>query len=381
MQITGPSTTTRLSTASNVGVPGTWTMLEGFNNDNPSGTSNLMSYYLNGMLLASTAANTGTTTYTSNLYLNGRNNTNLLSFNLYVGELLIYNRALTPSERFQVERYLANKWNLPLGFPLSHPYYLSRVLPSTPLFTPANFSNLGLWLDAGDSSTISLSPGTSNVSQWSDKSGNSRHATGITSKWTTYVPGTNYVQFTAANNSVLDCPGMSLVVNTQYTIFTVYRRDNPPTNPVHPGIQFFCGGSSSTTDQRLHIGYVSYTSMKFAQWANDNLVTVPGLASPEPTNVWGFTQTASQRIMYLNGTIPAGGTNTNSTLITANPGGVIGAYQADPFYSLDGRLHEFIVFTRALSTREREQMEGYLAWKYGAQNNLPTTHPYYKFRP
>lgn len=296
-----------------------------------------------------------------------------------IHEVLVYSSNLSSNAIRQVEAYLAWKWNVRPNLVSTHPFF--RIPTSSPLFVPSTLSNLGLWLDGADSSTITLSAGTSNVTEWRDKSGNSRHATGLTSKWTTYPTGANYVQFTAANNSVLSCPGMNVVVNTQYTFFTVYRRDNPPTNPNHPNIQFFCGGSDGTTNARLHIGYESSTLMKYAQWANQYSVTVPALTSPEPINVWGFMQTSNQRIMYLNGTIPSGGTNANSSLVSAQNGGVIGAYQSDPFYSLDGRLYEFVIFTRALSTTERQQMEGYLAWKYGAQTNLPTTHPYRRFRP
>jgi hypothetical protein len=43
----------------------------------------------------------------------------------------------------------------------------------------------------------------------------------------------------------------------------------------------------------------------------------------------------------------------------------------------EGILCEIIVFNRILTTTELEQVEGYLATKWGIQLNLPTTHPYY----
>jgi cytochrome c len=51
------------------------------------------------------------------------------------------------------------------------------------------------------------------------------------------------------------------------------------------------------------------------------------------------------------------------------------------FYSanaLTGFLAEFIIYNAALTTAERQQVEGYLAWKWGLNPSLPTTHPYYK---
>jgi hypothetical protein len=43
---------------------------------------------------------------------------------------------------------------------------------------------------------------------------------------------------------------------------------------------------------------------------------------------------------------------------------------------LTGNIHEVLGFSRALSTDDRQTVEGYLAWKWGLQGNLPSTHPY-----
>jgi len=43
--------------------------------------------------------------------------------------------------------------------------------------------------------------------------------------------------------------------------------------------------------------------------------------------------------------------------------------------------HELIGFQNALSDIQRQQIEGYLAWKWGINSFLPTTHAYYKVRP
>jgi hypothetical protein len=45
--------------------------------------------------------------------------------------------------------------------------------------------------------------------------------------------------------------------------------------------------------------------------------------------------------------------------------------------SATGFIYEFLNFNRSLSVPERQQIEGYLAWKWGTQANLPVSHPYY----
>jgi hypothetical protein len=47
---------------------------------------------------------------------------------------------------------------------------------------------------------------------------------------------------------------------------------------------------------------------------------------------------------------------------------------------LTGFIYEIILFNVVLTPSQRQAVEGYLAWKWGLQNNVPTTHPYRKFR-
>jgi len=44
-------------------------------------------------------------------------------------------------------------------------------------------------------------------------------------------------------------------------------------------------------------------------------------------------------------------------------------------------LAEIIIVHSALSTEQRQLLEGYLAWKWGLQASLPLGHPYYNFPP
>jgi hypothetical protein len=43
---------------------------------------------------------------------------------------------------------------------------------------------------------------------------------------------------------------------------------------------------------------------------------------------------------------------------------------------LNGNIAEILVFSNVLTTTERQQVEGYLAWKWGLQANLVSGHPY-----
>jgi len=46
-----------------------------------------------------------------------------------------------------------------------------------------------------------------------------------------------------------------------------------------------------------------------------------------------------------------------------------------------GDLAEVLIYTTALTTAQRQQVEGYLAWKWKLVGNLPAGHPYELFPP
>lgn len=48
---------------------------------------------------------------------------------------------------------------------------------------------------------------------------------------------------------------------------------------------------------------------------------------------------------------------------------------------MEGQIAEVVDCTSALTTTERQLVEGYLAWKYGLQANLPAGHPYESEKP
>jgi len=47
----------------------------------------------------------------------------------------------------------------------------------------------------------------------------------------------------------------------------------------------------------------------------------------------------------------------------------------------DFNAYEFIYSTSAMNTTQRQELEGYLAWKWGLQGNLPAGHPYISYSP
>jgi hypothetical protein len=88
-----------------------------------------------------------------------------------------------------------------------------------------------------------------------------------------------------------------------------------------------------------------------------------------------------------NGTLAAVTTQftTNLTILSNLSTLRMGGYDA-PFNNntgplLSGSIYEHILFRYALTDSQIFEIEGYLAWRWGLQTALPTTHPYYRVRP
>ena len=48
---------------------------------------------------------------------------------------------------------------------------------------------------------------------------------------------------------------------------------------------------------------------------------------------------------------------------------------------MSGSVYEVLYYNYNMSTNQRQQVEGYLAWKWGVQSQLPSSHAYAKAPP
>jgi len=102
------------------------------------------------------------------------------------------------------------------------------------------------------------------------------------------------------------------------------------------------------------------------------------LVTVDPTNYFNKTSIVSITSgIYVNGTSqPLSVNNGNSFDAGTSTGITIGDSGTAPYV-----LGEILVFDGLLTDSQRQQVEGYLAWKWGLQSSLPSTHAYAKFSP
>ena len=279
------------------------------------------------------------------------------------------------------------------SLPYDHPFrWDATPVGGSKLWRPDELgADLALWLDAEDAASITLN-GT-DVAQWDDKSGNGRNAsqataanqpaylaTGFNGKPTLQTDGNDFLEFGVTslgrNVSGLTCALVGLhpagqTFNQNATeIFissgaTFATRFATTPNP-----------SASTADRYAVAGRrldsdsydtVSSSTDSLANRGNPWIRVAQRAYSAGVANHWtDGTQDITNALM---GTQGAGNTSDIDSLrgelfkgVAAQPNGA--------------QLSEIVLTHSTMITNDRQKLEGYLAWHWELEANLPVGHPY-----
>jgi hypothetical protein len=131
------------------------------------------------------------------------------------------------------------------------------------------------------------------------------------------------------------------------------------------GLSWIADGLSETT--RV-VGSMSATTFGVyaGVWIQQTIAAMSNYA------IMGGVFNGASSVSSYNGTAVSGNAGTGS---------VTGLSLGAPDAPLNGPVAEVLVFNSALSTTLRQCTEGYLAWKWGLQTNLPSGHPYRSTAP
>jgi hypothetical protein len=242
--------------------------------------------------------------------------------------------------------------------------YIRRVEP----FSPRNISNCSLWYDGADPAGTGVPPSVgSTVSTWIDKSGNSNNGTSGSATFLRDSLG-GYINFTGSQHYSIT--NTNIVVNQYFTVFMVEQIGDVPLSTNYA----LMGGTSQSDNANLHIVYLNTNTIRFARWNNDLDASMSaygyGTGTTQPTRLWSFSFTASSRIIFLNGT--SIGSDANNTFLSSATGTSIGRVLTQNYYT--GKIREVIIYSGTITTPQRQQVEGYLAQKWGLRNQLSQTH-------
>lgn len=221
---------------------------------------------------------------------------------------------------------------------------------------PIPVTGLAGWYDATKTASFTFFTGAA-ISQWNDLSGNGRHVTPANSSWasTRVAAGINGLPAVDAHPGALSTSSLDL---------------NPPPFTLIAAIK---AGSNTGTPALIGAAYTQPTTGS-VQWdvasgivrLTSQATTIIGSATSALTastpavlvatygsNVWAH---------YRNGA--AVGTGTQAA--TFSHGKIaLGAVAAHNNALYDGLLGEIIIYSRVLTTPERQQVETYLQTKWG----------------
>ncbi len=297
-----------------------------------------------------------------------------------------------------------NYLNIPTSINIDNSYFNYYKYQFTPIPLDGNW----IWLDAADSTTITQTV-DGKISTWKDKSINQYTFSmgGIASSFIT-EPSYNSVQlnnlptvsFNRDSSQCLICnnnPSLT-IGNSSFYFFIVFKYNATyGTQSNFQGVFNFSNGNTNsssiecwrggdTTPFRTFLDILDASGRRnpkynlAAESINFNILS---LVCNRNTIVGNCEST-----FYLNGTIVATqtynysanylSTNTNPIIIGAF--GTDGSVQQNSF--LNGSIAEIIGYVTPanMSIKNIMKVEGYLAWKWGLVDKLPSTH-LYKLKP
>ena len=224
-------------------------------------------------------------------------------------------------------------------------------------WTPAELTGLALWLDAADSSTITLNG--SDVSQWDDKSGN-----GIDFLQGNAAAQPAYTPVGIGGKPSLTFTGQESLTNTSWTLLS----DNRSVFVVaHP--------TNVTQSYILDIELGRHLFLGNGQvFAGTFQPPTPAPISTTEERVYGFVTGPSNLFVYSNGNLLSSAGAASSVAVGGNI--AIGSRFSGTTSVYKGEISEIVFVSGAIAAADRQKLEGYLAWKWGLEANLPAGHPY-----
>lgn len=242
-------------------------------------------------------------------------------------------------------------------------------------FTPPTIPGLNLWIDATDNSRLTLNG--NDVRQVRDKVNNTvftpiQDVNGqFLQLQTNQVNGNNLLWFNNqfANNVYLQG---NLNMPLSGSAFIVFRAQAQFT-PEWRGI---FGSNTANTPSFTYLNGQNNVVAPCVTF-NDIPGSPTNTLTPGTTYLIYIAWQESNTSVGLFGAPPTPGNNP----ITLTQTGTILRLGTDTGSCVNMNLGEFLIFNSTLTNFQRQQMEGYLAWKWGLNSQLPTNHPYWTNDP
>jgi hypothetical protein len=236
-----------------------------------------------------------------------------------------------------------------------------------PAFNPILIGNINLWLNGHNTNSV-LRVGN-NVTNWNDTSGTENNfdfGGGIVTY--TLTPGINNRPslFFAVEDSYMDATFNMSPITNQMTLFVMFYQVQ-----VGPGMSYIFWNSADNTFFNL------FNDTTDSQWldmfvGNNETTTVLERVGKVTLATVQLLEDGGDGTfdVFVNGEERIYDRTRNRTSLNQILDWRIGGG------GMIGYIGEVITYSSVLSRYDRQSIEGYLAWKWGIQNDLALDHPY-----
>ncbi len=224
-----------------------------------------------------------------------------------------------------------------------------------------------LWLESTSEASFSSTETSDNstVSIWNDINPqatvkNNATQTGVSSIKPIYIEkGINNLPILRFDGvaQYLNYDGSALV-NSDYTIFVVEK--NGGLTGVSPS--YFLSGGDPTTNAALHLGYRTSGVITQAHYSNDMDYTPPSHRMTPTMHSFWFSTSGGKKYWNNGGVTAEASASTQTAALVSYAGAKIAFYYVSVYYK--GDIAEIIMFSRALSDKDRQAVESYLSKKW-----------------
>jgi len=252
-------------------------------------------------------------------------------------------------------------------------------VPPPASFSPTTVSGLSLWLDSADNSSLVLSG--SNVTQWKDKSGNNNNAAANGTPVLSNASLNGYQSIFTNDGPYFT--GSISITGTTMTCFAVATTTASLPRSGHDQ-RLISLENGPNVDYGRTDGVIALFNQQSSSWIGTwRVVFTPVADNPISTNTPFLAVSkydGTNGYLWANGSPGSVPYNSSSGTFAVTKYGIGNQPNNSGEYWI-GYIGEILVYTTALSDTDRQKVEGYLAWKWGLQGNLPANHPYKNVSP
>ena len=247
---------------------------------------------------------------------------------------------------------------------------------------PPPTPNLVLWFDAKDPQGTGVAP-TDNtlIRTWNDKSGRGNNAT--SGNGVRFIAsgmgGAGALSFSPSDNKDIAnyFTGNVQITGNVMSIFSIINVRNSNKGGVARIIGFAAQTNSDDFRDSSTMGLLRQGTNSFGPYRGGNYNSNPIPFAPTMLQAW---YDGSKQYSSINGSTPnqsngSGNFQIGVYAIGRSPG------NWDTNSQLDGEIGEIRIYLSILSENQRQSIEGELAWKWGLQSSLPSSHPYKSTSP